>query len=492
MTSLGIFAIGVIGSNRDPVPLICVICITLNLSMEGLSETQQESVRKMSSERIQGRLMRAGLPEEEVYDMSRPELMDKLATVMLSGDDPLVSVTSPGLQAEYPHEVQLRMRELELRERELQIQQEQMKMQMQLQQEQMKMQMQMHQEQIKVQQMRAEKEESMLAKTKRYGQAVQYALTKMPLEPGELPPWFDLVENVFATYGVPNELKGILILPYLTPRSKSLISRLSVADQESYPKLKEFLLKQHQLGSREYRARFLHASRNAGETFQSYCSRLHNLFRYYINSRACTTFDALFDVSVCDKLQDSLPPSNLKHCLAAAKDRNLKSEELATMADEYESNFFGDGRYKGLSVTTGNARVNNRFDNSQNFRGGKTPPGEKSNDEQLDQPRVGSHPVSGVSHGNNSNAVTRNLVTAESPGPKRKLFQTPKAKNSPIRCWTCGELGHTAKSHVANKAIPVNKCTVPDNGHDDNEMVQATVQVNHCSVVNPMMITVWK
>jgi len=49
--------------------------------MEGLSETQQESVRKMSSERIQGRLMRAGLPEEEVYDMSRPELMDKLATV---------------------------------------------------------------------------------------------------------------------------------------------------------------------------------------------------------------------------------------------------------------------------------------------------------------------------------------------------------------------------------------------------------------------------
>ena len=55
--------------------------------MEGLSETQQESVRKMSSERIQGRLMRAGLPEEE--------LMDQLATVMLSGDDPLVSVTSP-------------------------------------------------------------------------------------------------------------------------------------------------------------------------------------------------------------------------------------------------------------------------------------------------------------------------------------------------------------------------------------------------------------
>jgi len=208
-----------------------------------------------------------------------------------------------------------------------------------------------------VQQKRADREQSMVAKIKCYGQAVQYALRKMPFKAGELPPWFDLVENIYKTYDVPVELKATLILPYLTPRSKSLISRLPVADQESYPKLKEFILKQHQLGAREYRARFAHATRNPGETWQSYCSRLHNLFRYYRNSRQCDTYNGLFDLCVCDKLQDLLPPSNLKHCLAAAKDCNLISEQLASMADDYESNFFADGQYEGLSVTAGKAKT---------------------------------------------------------------------------------------------------------------------------------------
>jgi len=52
--------------------------------MESLDKTQRESVRKMSTERKQGRLMKAGLHEDEVYEMSRSDLMEKLATVMLS------------------------------------------------------------------------------------------------------------------------------------------------------------------------------------------------------------------------------------------------------------------------------------------------------------------------------------------------------------------------------------------------------------------------
>jgi len=193
----------------------------------------------------------------------------------------------------------------------------------------------------------------LVAKTKRYGQAVQYALTNMPAEAGELPPWFDMVDNVWTTYGVPEELKSKLIIPKLTTRAKSLLTHLPASDQASYPKLKTFLLKQYQLGSREYRARFLHATHSMGETWVSYTSRLGNLFRYYTNSRNCNDFDGLFDLCVGDKLRDSLPHGNLKHCLAVEKDQVLSAQELADIADQYESNFFPDGPYKAMSITAG-------------------------------------------------------------------------------------------------------------------------------------------
>ena len=130
-------------------------------------------------------------------------------------------------------QMQLKMQQEEL-QTQIQMQQEHLQAQREQREQELQTQIQMQQEQLEVQQKRADREESMLAKTKRYGQAVQYALTKMPLEAGELPPWFDLVENIYKTYDVPDELKATLILPYLTPRSKSLISRLPVADQESY------------------------------------------------------------------------------------------------------------------------------------------------------------------------------------------------------------------------------------------------------------------
>ena len=40
------------------------------------------------------------------------------------------------------------------------------------------------------------REETLVARTKRYGQAVQYALTTMPTEVSYLPSWFNMVENV--------------------------------------------------------------------------------------------------------------------------------------------------------------------------------------------------------------------------------------------------------------------------------------------------------
>jgi len=50
--------------------------------MEQLTVEQQTNLPKMSSERIQGRLMRAGLDEEEIYTMDRETTLVTMAEVM--------------------------------------------------------------------------------------------------------------------------------------------------------------------------------------------------------------------------------------------------------------------------------------------------------------------------------------------------------------------------------------------------------------------------
>ena len=57
-------------------------------------------------------------------------------------------------------------------------------------------------------------------RTKRYGQAVQYALTSMPSEVGELPSRFNMVENVWKKSEVPDDLRAKLLIPKLTPKTK--------------------------------------------------------------------------------------------------------------------------------------------------------------------------------------------------------------------------------------------------------------------------------
>jgi len=50
------------------------------------------------------------------------------------------------------------------------------------------------------------------------------------------------------------KLKAKLMMSKLTPHTKSLIVRLFLDEQDTYETLRDFLLKQYQLGSREYRA----------------------------------------------------------------------------------------------------------------------------------------------------------------------------------------------------------------------------------------------
>jgi len=77
-------------------------------------------------------------------------------------------------------------------------------------------------------QQNAERERSLAAQTKKFGDILKHVLPRMPTDPGELMTFWDTVDNLWSVYEVPENLRAKLILPMLTPKAKSLVSRLSV------------------------------------------------------------------------------------------------------------------------------------------------------------------------------------------------------------------------------------------------------------------------
>jgi len=147
------------------------------------------------------------------------------------------------------------------------------------------------------------------------------------------------------------ELRAKLLLPLLTPKAKSLISRSDATALADVKQIKAFLLNEFCLTSREYRARF-NAAVRGDETYALFTSRLKNLWGFYMHSCECDDFDKLVDLIVADRLKNVLSGPCLKYCLAIEGNKILHSEELAALADTFDANYTPEGRYRGCMINT--------------------------------------------------------------------------------------------------------------------------------------------
>jgi len=66
-------------------------------------------------------------------------------------------------------------------------------------------------------------------------------------------------------------LRAKLLLPFLSVKAKSLISRLNAEELEDYEGTRDFLLSEFKLTPREYKARFDNATKRLDETFIFNC-----------------------------------------------------------------------------------------------------------------------------------------------------------------------------------------------------------------------------
>src|SRR5688572_6692741 len=184
--------------------------------------------------------------------------------------------------------------------------------------------------------------ETLIAKIKKIGDAMKHVLPKMPSDMMEVPLYFETVENAFSSFQVDREFWVKLLLPLMTPKARTVLNRLSLADLDNYERVKQHLLKEFKLTPREYRSKFIDAKKTAEETYTMFTARLKNLLNYYVRSRkVAKDYDKLFDLLVADKLKESLPPGPLQFVLSKEGTDCFEASNVADLADIHVNNRIG-------------------------------------------------------------------------------------------------------------------------------------------------------
>ena len=149
---------------------------------------------------------------------------------------------------------------------------------------------------------RKTKELSLAARMLNFFEAVKNVFVKMNNDPAEAPVFFDRLENLFKMYKIPEDIKSKLLIPLLSPKARQVTNRLSLTELDVYATVKDKILSEFKLTSREYLQRFRNAKKTDG-TYTMFSSRLANLLSHYFCWRdAEKNVVNMFDVIVSDKL----------------------------------------------------------------------------------------------------------------------------------------------------------------------------------------------
>jgi hypothetical protein len=245
--------------------------------MEHLDPSQRESIKKMSTERLRVKLAKADFDEQQLTEMSREQLLEAWAKVVVSGKDvppPAAAAAAKAPTVGYDVELERRRLEFEMkkfeaeearrkeefevarlreereearRKEELEIARLKEEREETLWKEEMEaarakekkeageriavyqlqeQELQIRRDQWEWQKRRdireGEKQQTPAAQVKFFGDVLKNVMPRFPNEVADVPIFFEGVEKLFKSFEVPDSLQSELLLPYLSDKAKSL------------------------------------------------------------------------------------------------------------------------------------------------------------------------------------------------------------------------------------------------------------------------------
>ncbi|KAL1447335.1 hypothetical protein MTO96_044323 [Rhipicephalus appendiculatus] len=158
----------------------------------------------------------------------------------------------------------------------------------------------------------------------------------MPANDTMIPAWFKNADASLSALGIPVEMQGALILPFLSDAIRTSVIGQSVSGTLSYGELKEKVLKELKMTPAEYRRRFLDIKKEAGESWNHLAARLEMIFNYYLSSREVHSFEQLQALLIADRLKQLMPPDIRSFVIQGEIKGWLQAKELAELAENFE------------------------------------------------------------------------------------------------------------------------------------------------------------
>ena len=319
--------------------------------MDQLPADQQETIKKANTERLRVMAARTGaVDDEELATMDRRGLVEVVTQGIVDRNEAENMAASrkkserSGNVRELELQLELKKIEMEAENRRMEAENERRRIELEI----MKISHEtgMTQERTDEDDLdydmrrlyRRPRVEALADKVKRYGSALKQVVAPMSNDASDIPHFFESLEAMFRSFEVPDDLRGKLLLQFLSQKAKTLISRLSSEELDNYENVREYILSEFKLTPREYKARFDNVTKRTDETYIYFVARLRNGLRYYLRSRKCDEFETLCDLLIVDKLKSCLPPGPLNYVLSLEGDDWFAAKRVAELADTFVAN----------------------------------------------------------------------------------------------------------------------------------------------------------
>src|SRR3989441_10906313 len=324
--------------------------------------------------------------------------------------------------------------------------------------------------------------------------------------------FFKSFESSFAIYGIDEDLKVPIMLPYLNTRSKQLVLGLDVG--ATFEQVKASIMSEYNFTSKMYQSAFIHSFRSVGESSVQFVTRLACSLDLYLESRGVNkNYDKLIDLLISDRFRQSLDETTRHYIADHEFDSWLVPKKMAQLVDSYQSERHSNWNYLRNPKNFMNISSNsiNKTQGASNFKHqyikydktrmyctycrGKghlisscfklTGKSDKSQDSQRSQ---GSH---GAHHGQKSEARVRKCYICDSRAhlapacPEKKPRKTYNAKRVIINS-VVQNLCHSISSE-GKDVLPFDDLLMSAGVRNDRENIEFNpVNVKHDSRINSL------
>ncbi|ESN99425.1 hypothetical protein HELRODRAFT_162973 [Helobdella robusta] len=202
----------------------------------------------------------------------------------------------------------------------------------------------------------------LMQQTRFFAESLKHLIGTCPLEPRDIPAFFEHVEKIFRNYHVDGEIKANLLIMSLNEKAKTWLHTISADGLKDYSEIKRLILQEFRLNPTKLRDEFFALRRQKSESYTSFGAKLYGTLNHYFQSRNITGLEDAMKLICADRMKELLSRHTLEFILSQKQAASWMSPDvLAQTIDKYETAM-------NMKVSSDNTCMPESINQIQSFR----------------------------------------------------------------------------------------------------------------------------